>query len=361
MRAVFVQAYTGPGDPVGVLRQYLARVDDPAAGEADRLRMTSLARAAFSRPTSRAQEKNAETALATFEAVSIGRMHEIEALARALAALDQSIANRSTGGSATALEHGQWAGESASAPRGQQAQDLAEGTPPVSPRASRRWRTRAVVLAVIGIALAAFVTAGIASGWLLPGDHGPDAQGVADSEGATVKGPVGTESSATGSAAGSATGGATSGAPGSATRSASEPAEASPSRWHVELASPWGDRPEPTTWFLGAQADTDRIPDAYDAVLSVSVPPIDRSTTRHVAAFASDDSVLDFWVARADDGQLCLIATVSPTASGAVSCVTLDVYRQGGIPLNSLPGPDGSMGALWNGKTIDLDPATAPQ
>src|SRR4051794_2524569 len=84
-RAVFVAAYDGPGEAVGVLRQFLARVEDPVTRESDRVRMDQLARTAFARAESPAQVKRAEQALAVFRSEDHTRTAQVAGLEKALA------------------------------------------------------------------------------------------------------------------------------------------------------------------------------------------------------------------------------------------------------------------------------------
>ncbi|SDY76752.1 hypothetical protein [Herbiconiux ginsengi] len=89
-RASFVAAYDGPGEAVGVLRQFLARVEDPAGREADRLRRENLERAAFARADSPREAKRAEQALAVFRAEDQVRTAQLTGLVKALAALTRA-------------------------------------------------------------------------------------------------------------------------------------------------------------------------------------------------------------------------------------------------------------------------------
>jgi hypothetical protein len=89
-RATFVAAYDGPGEAVGVLRQFLARVDDPVAREADRVRLENLARTAFARTSSPKEAKRADEALAVFHTEDHTRTAQLAGLANALAALDRA-------------------------------------------------------------------------------------------------------------------------------------------------------------------------------------------------------------------------------------------------------------------------------
>ncbi|MCS5717264.1 hypothetical protein N1027_03835 [Herbiconiux sp. CPCC 205763] len=92
-RASFVAAYDGPGEAVGVLRQFLARADDPAAREADRLHMEKLARTAFARADSPKAAKRADEALAVFHTEDHTRTAQLSGLVKALAALTRADAD----------------------------------------------------------------------------------------------------------------------------------------------------------------------------------------------------------------------------------------------------------------------------
>ncbi|WP_382308695.1 hypothetical protein [Herbiconiux sp. UC225_62] len=93
-RASFVAAYDGPGEAVGVLRQFLARVDDPTAREADRIRMEHLARTAFARADSAKEAKRADEALAVYQAEDRARTAQLAGLAKALAAVTRTDPSR---------------------------------------------------------------------------------------------------------------------------------------------------------------------------------------------------------------------------------------------------------------------------
>jgi hypothetical protein len=404
-RAVFLGGYDGVGDGVAALRQYLARVDDPAAGEADRVRMENLARSAFARPSNRAEAQQAEAAVVAYEKVMGDRRRKVAALTRALAALErhgdaEAGGTRGPGGDppsaagprfessvpSSAESPARWTAESTESsahstgePSARSAvTSSAESSAPASlrravdgqtaERTTRNWRVRIAALGAIGIAVAVILASGIASGWMLPGDPGADAQGVTASSAADDDSdPPGDATGAEFDAqAGGETGfdAATGGGDAAGTETADGPdrPDAAPApRWHIELSSPWGDRPEPVTWFLGQQEQTDVVPAAYDPVLAVSTVAVDRSTTRHVAALAYQDLTLDFWVAKAADSHYCLIATLAEASSGALACVTLDDYRESGIPLTSLPGPRGPVDAVWDGRAVTLEPAMSLQ
>jgi hypothetical protein len=390
-RAVFLGGYDGVGDGVAALRQYLARVDDPAAGEADRVRMENLARSAFARPSNRAEAQQAEAAVVAYEKVMGDRRRKVAALTRALAALErhgdvEAGGTRGPGAPPSAAgprfessvpssaeSPARWTAESTESsahstgePSARSAvTSSAESSAPSSlrravdgqtvERTSRNWRLRIAALGAIGIAVAVILASGIASGWMLPGDPGADAQGVTASDRAGADAEDGGEMGI------DADTGATD-ALGAGTADRPDRPDVAPApRWHIELSSPWGDRPEPVTWFLGRQEQTDVVPAAYDPVLAVSTVAVDRSTTRHVAALAYDDLTLDFWVAKAADSHYCLIATLAEAGSGALACLTLDDYRESGIPLTSLPGPRGPVDAVWDGRSVTLEPAMSLQ
>ena len=86
-RLAFIAAYDGPGDAVGVLRNHLARLDDPAANAADRAHREHLAEAAFARPATKAESKAADRALAVYSAADALRARELLGLVPAFAAV----------------------------------------------------------------------------------------------------------------------------------------------------------------------------------------------------------------------------------------------------------------------------------
>jgi hypothetical protein len=320
-RAAFARAYDGPGEAVGVLRQWLVRAEDDPSRKADRAHHEQLARIAFAAPKSRAEQKAADEALAVLHDEQVRRVAEAQGIARGLDALDALAA------SATAARASAHPAPEAEAEAEAGGGEFIEADPAPGRWGARGLRLRRIVAGAAGGAVV--VVAIVVAVAAFAGQSNPSAQAIRAA-----------------SFAHDTAGSGASGDQGWFALGLPDPDATAdvPSDPYPGVSYPSAD------WRTRPQNDADKLGDT--SILTVTGSDVDPTTLRLIGEFGG-------WQVRlglASTDRVCLVATRLTGKEGGVDCAASADEPDLVLGFSSLPTDSGQVAVRWDGQALAVAP-----